>query len=211
MPRRVKEEAEKTRTRILASALALFVKKGYAHTTFTDIAARLKMTKGAVYWHFESKEALLVALVDEMLMKFGRQIAEVMPKDELTFPAVAEMMVKNAAQMTGDAKGMAFFLLMHEQIQWSSASMGAVRQELLKDKRFGPWRAFRTAVLNDAKAGRIREQVNADHVAHACVALWDGLVYARIAKFIESDNDMCETLKRSYEGVWASIRVVESF
>lgn len=211
MPRRVKEEAEKTRTRILASALALFVKKGYAHTTFTDIAARLKMTKGAVYWHFESKEALLVALVDEMLMKFGRQIAEVMPKDELTFPAVAEMMVKNAAQITGDAKGMAFFLLMHEQIQWSSASMGAVRQELLKDKRFGPWRAFRTAVLNDAKAGRIREQVNADHVAHACVALWDGLVYARIAKFIESDNDMCETLKRSYEGVWASIRVVESF
>ena len=211
MPRRVKEEAEKTRTRILASALALFVKKGYAHTTFTDIAARLKMTKGAVYWQFESKEALLVALVDEMLMKFGRQIAEVMPKDELTFPAVAEMMVKNAAQITGDAKGMAFFLLMHEQIQWSSASMGAVRQELLKDKRFGPWRAFRTAVLNDAKAGRIREQVNADHVAHACVALWDGLVYARIAKFIESDNDMCETLKRSYEGVWASIRVVESF
>lgn len=211
MPRRVKEEAEKTRTRILASALALFVKKGYAHTTFTDIAARLKMTKGAVYWHFESKEALLVALVDEMLMKFGRQIAEVMPKDELTFPAVAEMMVKNAAQITGNTKGMAFFLLMHEQIQWSSASMGAVRQELLKDKRFGPWRAFRTAVLNDAKAGRIREQVNADHVAHACVALWDGLVYARIAKFIESDNDMCETLKRSYEGVWASIRVVESF
>ena len=208
MSRRGKEEAEKTRTRILASALALFVKKGYAHTTFTDIAARLKMTKGAVYWHFESKEALLVALVDEMLMKFGRQIAEVMPKDELTFPAVAEMMVKNAAQITGNTKGMAFFLLMHEQIQWSSASMGAVRQELLKDKRFGPWRAFRTAVLNDAKAGRIREQVNADHVAHACVALWDGLVYARIAKFIESDNDMCETLKRSYEGVWASIRVV---
>ncbi|MDO5318552.1 MAG: TetR family transcriptional regulator [bacterium] len=208
MPRRVKEEAEKTRTRILASALALFVKKGYAHTTFTDIAARLKMTKGAVYWHFESKEALLVALVDEMLMKFGRQIAAVMPKDELTFPAVAEMMVKNAAQITGNAKGMAFFLLMHEQIQWSSASMGAVRQELLKDERFGPWRAFRTAVMNDVVAGRIREGVNADHVAHACVALWDGLVYARIAKFMESDDDMCETLKRSYEGVWASIRVV---
>ena len=205
MPRRVKEEAEKTRTRILASALALFVKKGYAHTTFTDIAARLKMTKGAVYWHFASKEALLVALVDEMLAKFGRKIAEVMPKDELTFPAVAEMMVKNAVQITGNAKGMAFFLLMHEQIQWSSASMGSVRQELLKDERFGPWRAFRTAVMNDARAGRIRKNVNADHVAHACVALWDGLVYARIAKFMESDSDMCETLKRSYEGVWASI------
>ena len=55
MPRKAKEEAEKTRARILASALSLFAKKGYEHTTFTAIAARLKMTKGAVYWHFESK------------------------------------------------------------------------------------------------------------------------------------------------------------
>ena len=53
MARRTKEEAERTRTRILASALSLFAKKGYEHTTFTDIAARLKMTKGAVYWHFD--------------------------------------------------------------------------------------------------------------------------------------------------------------
>ena len=44
MARRAKEEAERTRTRILASALALFAKKGSAQTTFTDIAARLKLT-----------------------------------------------------------------------------------------------------------------------------------------------------------------------
>ena len=42
MARKAKAEAEKTRTRILASALSLFVKKGYERTTFTDIAARLK-------------------------------------------------------------------------------------------------------------------------------------------------------------------------
>ena len=72
MPRKTKEEAEKTRARILASALSLFVKKGYEHTTFTDIAARLKLTKGAVYWHFASKEALLVELVDRALQKFRR-------------------------------------------------------------------------------------------------------------------------------------------
>ena len=66
MSRKTKEEAEKTRARILASALSLFVKKGYEKTTFTDIAARLKMTKGAVYWHFETKEDLLVALVEEI-------------------------------------------------------------------------------------------------------------------------------------------------
>ena len=83
MARRRKEDAQKTRTRILASALSLFSKKGYEHTTFTDIAARLKMTKGAVYWHFASKEALLEELVRLALKKFRRQIDELMPHGEL--------------------------------------------------------------------------------------------------------------------------------
>ncbi|MBR4939089.1 MAG: TetR family transcriptional regulator, partial [Kiritimatiellae bacterium] len=79
MARRSKEDAKKTRESILASALAMFAEKGYEHTTFTDIAARLKMTKGAVYWHFESKQNLLIALVDEMLEKFKAQIAALLP------------------------------------------------------------------------------------------------------------------------------------
>ena len=47
MARRTKEEAEKTRKRIMASALSLFAKRGYDRTTFNDIAARLGLTKGA--------------------------------------------------------------------------------------------------------------------------------------------------------------------
>ena len=128
MARRTKEEAERTRTRIMASALALFAKKGYDRTTFNDIAARLNLTKGAVYWHFESKEALLMALLDEMLAKFRRQIAALLPPGEtsfegLSFPVVADMMVRNAVQIIGDAKGTAFFLLIHEQVKWADASM----------------------------------------------------------------------------------------
>ncbi len=207
MPRKVKDQAEKTRARILASALALFAKKGYVHTTFTDIAQRLKLTKGAVYWHFESKEKLLVALVDEMLAKFVRQIEEIMPKEELTFPAVAQMMVKNAGRIIQEPRGRAFFLLMREQIQWSSDSMAQVRQELLTNKRFGPWSAFQTAVTNDKAAGRVRPDVVPDRVAHACVSLWDGLVHARIAKFVETDEDLLATLENSLAGVWNAIRV----
>ena len=204
MPRKAKEEAEKTRARILASALALFAKQGYEHTTFTQIAARLKMTKGAVYWHFESKEALLMALVDEMLAKFARQISELLPKDELTFLAVTETMARNAGQIIGDAKGTAFFLLMHEQIRWASASMENVRLQLMKDERFGPFQAIRKAVANDIAAGRVRADVSPERVAHICISMWEGLVHARIAKFMEVD--LMETVKRGFDGVWNSIK-----
>lgn len=207
MARRTKEDALKTRRRILASALSLFVKKGYDRTTFTDIAARLGMTKGAVYWHFDSKEKLLVTLLDEMLKKFRRQIAALLPSDgdfeSLTFQTVADMMVRNAAQVIGDANGTAFFLLVHEQIKWSDASMSSVREDLVRNPRFGPWAAFRKAVENDIRAGRARKDVNPVQVATVCMSIWDGLVHARIAKVLLCDME--DTLRKSYAAVWKSI------
>ena len=209
MARTTKENAQKTRARIMASALALFSKNGYEHTTFTDIAARLKMTKGAVYWHFKSKTDLLLALVDEMLAKFKRQTFSLLPDGALScsglsFPVVAEMKEKNAMQITKDAKGMAFFLLLHEQIRWADATMTEVRADLLRNKRFGPWAAFRTAVENDIKAGRARKDVDPIKVASVCVAIWDGLVHARIAKMLQCDLE--DTIRKSYDSVWNSIR-----
>ena len=45
MPRRTKEEAEKTRQEILFSALDIFYEKGYSKTTFDEIAKRINLTK----------------------------------------------------------------------------------------------------------------------------------------------------------------------
>ena len=208
MARRTKEEAAKTRTRIMASALSLFAQKGYDRTTFTDIAARLKLTKGAVYWHFESKQALLVALLDKMLEKFRRQIMALLPQgaavDELTFPVVADMMVRNAEQIVGDPKGTAFFLLIHEQVKWADASMAKVRDDLLKNPRFGPWAAFRKAVENDLRAGRVKQEIDPVQVASICIAMWDGLVHTRIAHLLLCD--LADTLRKSYVAVWEAIR-----
>ena len=208
MARRTKEEAEKTRARILANALSLFAKKGYDHTTFNDIAERLKMTKGAVYWHFESKQALLLALIDEMLEKFSRQVAELLPSGEtsfakLSFPQVSDMMVRLANQTVSDPRRRSFFLLMHEQTRWSSSSMDQVREELLKNKRSGPWQAFHSAVMNDLENGNVRKGVDAVQVASCCIALWNGLVHSHIANFLACGLE--ETLRNAYAAIWRDI------
>ena len=208
MARRRKEDAEKTRRRILASALSLFVRKGYERTTFNDIAARLKMTKGAVYWHFESKERLLVELVEEALAKFRRQLDEMMPTGELTFPAVADVMIKNAMHMVVDPKSAEFFRLMKCQIKWSDDSMAKVREDLLANENRGPMSAFRNAVAADIAAGRARAEVDADEVAVVSIALWDGLVQARIDHFLTRDLE--QTLRHAYEAIWNRIRIKES-
>jgi len=64
--RRTKEEAERTRRRIMAAALRTFSKRGISRTTLEQIARAARVTRGAIYWHFADKQALLRAIRDEV-------------------------------------------------------------------------------------------------------------------------------------------------
>ena len=54
-----------TRQGLLAAAYRVFGEKGYAHATVDDVAAAAGVSKGAVYHHFDSKEALFRALLED--------------------------------------------------------------------------------------------------------------------------------------------------
>lgn len=56
-----------TRTQILEVARELFVTRGFAATTTRELADRLGFTKAALYYHFHTKDDLLVALAEPML------------------------------------------------------------------------------------------------------------------------------------------------
>lgn len=62
MARKTKEEAERTYHALLDSATKLFIHQGIAKTTLNDIATEAGMTRGAVYWHFDNKDAVIRAL-----------------------------------------------------------------------------------------------------------------------------------------------------
>lgn len=55
------------RAGILEVAVALFNEQGYDATSVADLAARLGLTKSALYHHFDSKEQLLEAALDDAL------------------------------------------------------------------------------------------------------------------------------------------------
>jgi len=52
MPRRTKDDAEKTRNAILDAAEDLFYAYGVTRTSLEQIAEAAGVTRGAVYWHF---------------------------------------------------------------------------------------------------------------------------------------------------------------
>ena len=55
-------EGASTRERILDISLELFTTQGYEKTSLREIAEQLGFSKAAIYYHFESKEAILMAL-----------------------------------------------------------------------------------------------------------------------------------------------------
>lgn len=55
-----------TKERILETALELFAQRGYLGTSMSDIAARLGITKAALYKHYAGKQEILDRIVQRM-------------------------------------------------------------------------------------------------------------------------------------------------
>ena len=62
--------ANDTKERILDAALEMFSQKGYAGTNIRELSASLGLVKSGVYKHYESKEAIWNALLDQMIVYY---------------------------------------------------------------------------------------------------------------------------------------------
>jgi AcrR family transcriptional regulator len=90
-----------TRERILEVALDLFTEQGYDGTSLREIAAKLGVTKAALYYHFESKEDILQALhmrLHELgrdaLMRLGDETVTLEVWGELLEPLVDQILAQ---------------------------------------------------------------------------------------------------------------------
>ena len=74
------------RQRILTAAAALVAEHGYHDVGMADIGAAAGITGSAVYRHFDSKSAVLVALFDAVVDDLAREAAEIAagPAEPLT-------------------------------------------------------------------------------------------------------------------------------
>jgi AcrR family transcriptional regulator len=69
------EHAEDTRIAVLDAAERLFTDPGYAAASLDDVAARARVTKGAVYHHFAGKRALFRAVVERLFRRLVDDLA----------------------------------------------------------------------------------------------------------------------------------------
>lgn len=76
---------EETYQKILDVSLHLFMTKGYENTSLNDIIDGLGgLTKGAIYYHFKSKEAILAAVVSKLCFEHNQHMIGIAKDPKLT-------------------------------------------------------------------------------------------------------------------------------
>jgi len=70
----MQQRSEETRTKILEAAIKLFSGRGFNAASVDDICKEAGLSKGAFYHHFESKQALFLALLDGWLQTIDHAI-----------------------------------------------------------------------------------------------------------------------------------------
>ena len=97
---------EKRRQQLLAAAKKLFTKKGYRGTTTEEIARRARLTKGALYHHFKSKEEILMALVHDMHCRYDEIMVRASQGDASPLTLLTELLNVHQREDMSDLRNM---------------------------------------------------------------------------------------------------------
>lgn len=64
-----------TRQALIDGAVTRFAERGYVHASLEDIAVTARVTKGALYHHFDGKQALFEAALDQLSARAMQRVA----------------------------------------------------------------------------------------------------------------------------------------
>lgn len=185
MVRKTKEEALQTRKQIFVAALDLFCERGFSKTSFQDIAKRIGLTKGAVYWYFENKQDLLSKMLLEIFYtgqeKLKLLVPEINSLDDLKQNLLEEIKI-----IFGESfcKKLIHFAIL--QMEWSdkisdetSKSIKIIMEEF-KEKII-------TGLRNSKKKGELKEDADIEMIAILIISLRYGLFEQYLAGFHKFD------------------------
>jgi TetR/AcrR family transcriptional regulator, transcriptional repressor for nem operon len=74
------KRSDTTREQILRAAAHQFAQRPYYAVGLDDILAEAQLTKGAMYFHFRSKHALALAIVDEQIERSGNAVKDLLTR-----------------------------------------------------------------------------------------------------------------------------------
>lgn len=124
---------EQTVQLILDTASTLFLQKGYDKTTLQDIINATKLSKGAIYHHFASKEAILIAVVDRIGDFNITFLAEIRDKKGLTGAEKLRQLFRTSIHLSFQGKILHMLPFLLENPKFMALQMQSILGEAAPD------------------------------------------------------------------------------
>ena len=170
MARRTKEEAEHTRQEILASALNLFYEKGFSRTTFDEIAKRINLTKGAVYWHFRNKADILSEIIRKTFEITRNIIAIKVPKID-SLEQLKQYMHEELKLIENNPEYRQCLYFVFHQMEWSEAILNKVSADVKSITDFNK-EQIKKALKTEQENKQIKSELNIEDITECIDGLW---------------------------------------
>ena len=178
--------ADTTRHRLIDAASHQFAHRPYSMVSLDDILAEAELTKGAMYFHFSSKQALAVAIIDDLTEMSRAAVTELLTRKMSGLETLIDLVYLQAVQNIQNEVARAGVRLL-ETVDNTTALPPALWQS---------WIEFVTTLIQQAVTqGDVVDHHDPQDIAKMLVALWVGI--RRI-----SDLDQPEHYLENLQKAW---------
>ena len=181
---------------LLEAALTVFSQRGYRNTRLDDVADAAGVTKGAIYHYFDTKEELLLSVIEHyQALAFGRA-EEVLSNRKLSASARIEQLVKRIFSRTEERKRHLLALL----IRGIAHEVPRVHDRWLRDGPARLWSLVAGLVEEGKRAGEFRADADSEVAARVLIS---GLILQRlwsddVAELALDDDRMIDSAIRLF-------------
>jgi TetR/AcrR family transcriptional repressor of nem operon len=173
---RAPRDPKRTRVRLLQAAFQEMHRSGFRSTDLDAILAKAGVTKGALYYHFDNKEALGYAVVDEVIATKVHQ-KWVQPLRSAKNPIdILIRIFKSESLKKEDVQRGCYLLNLSQEMSGLDEGFRRRTARVYQD-----WHDGMAEALREGQKRRVvRSEINANETATFLLAAWEG--YAVLAK-----------------------------
>jgi TetR/AcrR family transcriptional repressor of nem operon len=155
-----------TRQRLIAAASRQFAHRPYSMVSLDDILAEAELTKGAMYFHFPSKQALALAIIDDLTEMSSAAVTELVARKMSGLETLIDLVYLLAVQDTQDEVARAGVRLLETLDNTTD----------LPTALWHSWIELVTNLIHKAiDEGDVIDHLDPDDIAKMLVALWAGI------------------------------------
>src|SRR5580700_8933986 len=170
--RATSRNSERTRGLLLQAAFREMHRSGFRSADLDAILAKAGVTKGALYYHFDNKEALGYAVVDEVIASKVHQ-KWVQPLRNAENPIdVLVRIFQSESQKREDVQRGCYLLNLSQEMSGLDEGFRRRTARIYKD-----WHDAMAEALREGQKRRVvRRDINANETATFLIAAWEGYV-----------------------------------